>query len=67
MKPPTSPIPTSTTSPGVTKSKEVDATQIPVEANVVPEPDNISNVTVEEEEVKKSEEKKERPLSPYAR
>ncbi|KAL1208729.1 Protein TIC 62 [Cardamine amara subsp. amara] len=65
LKPPTS-IPSSTTSLGATKSKEMDATQVTVEANVVPEPDNISNVTVEEEEVKKAEEKKERPLSPYA-
>ncbi|XP_010487816.1 PREDICTED: protein TIC 62, chloroplastic-like [Camelina sativa] len=80
LKPPTSPIPSSTTSLGSAKSKEVDATQVPVEANVVP--DSISNVlveevkqaveeeevkqAVEEEEVKQTEEKKERPLSPYA-
>ncbi|ESQ48005.1 hypothetical protein EUTSA_v10020309mg [Eutrema salsugineum] len=68
LKPPTSPIPTSTTSLGATKSKEVDAVEVPVETNVVPLPDNISNVAVEEEEeVKQAEEKKERPLSPYAR
>lgn len=67
LKPPTSPIPSSTTSLGATKPKEVDATQVPVETNVVPPPDSISNVSVEEEEVKQAEEKKERPLSPYAR
>ncbi|CAN8269049.1 unnamed protein product [Cochlearia groenlandica] len=69
LKPPTSPVPTSTTSLAVTKSKEVDATEVPVEINVVPEPDTLSNVAVEEEEkeVKHAEEKKERPLSPYAR
>lgn len=77
MKPPTSPIPSSTTSVGPAKSKEVDATQVLVEANVVPVPDSTSNVpVVEEEEVKQAveevevmqaEEKKERPLSPYAR
>ncbi|CAA7053010.1 unnamed protein product [Microthlaspi erraticum] len=69
LKPPTSPIPISTTSLGATKPKEVVATEAPVETNVVPPPDNISNVAVEEkeEEVKEAEEKKERPLSPYAR
>ncbi|CAH8261000.1 unnamed protein product [Arabidopsis lyrata] len=77
LKPPTSPIPSSTTSVGPAKSKEVDATQVLVEANVVPVPDSTSNVpVVEEEEVKQAveevevmqaEEKKERPLSPYAR
>ncbi|VVA98158.1 unnamed protein product [Arabis nemorensis] len=66
LKPPTSPIPSSTTSLGATKPKEVDATQVPVETNVVPPPDNISNVSVEEEEVKQTEEKKDWPLSPYA-
>ncbi|XP_010507301.1 PREDICTED: protein TIC 62, chloroplastic-like [Camelina sativa] len=72
LKPPTSPIPSSTKSLAPAKSKEVDATQVPIEANVVP--DSISNVpveeevkqAVEEEEVKQAEEKKERPLSPYA-
>ncbi|CAH2053351.1 unnamed protein product [Thlaspi arvense] len=61
LKPPTSPIPSSATSPGATKSKEVDATEVPVETNAVPLPDTISNVAVEEEEeeVKKDEEKKE--------
>uniref|UniRef100_A0A1J3GVN7 Protein TIC 62, chloroplastic n=1 Tax=Noccaea caerulescens TaxID=107243 RepID=A0A1J3GVN7_NOCCA len=69
LKPPTSPIPTWTTSLGATKPKEVVATEAPVETNVVPPPDNISNVAIEEkeEEVKQAEEKKERPLSPYAR
>ncbi|KAG7582486.1 NAD(P)-binding domain [Arabidopsis suecica] len=77
LKPPTSPIPSSTTSVGSAKSKEVDATQVLVEANVVPVPDSTSNVpvveeeevkqAVEEVEVKQAEEKKERPLSPYAR
>jgi len=65
LKPPTSPIPNSTTSVSPAKSKEVDATQVPVEANVVPVPDSTSNVPVVE--VKQVEEKKERPLSPYAR
>ncbi|EOA30079.1 hypothetical protein CARUB_v10013185mg [Capsella rubella] len=73
LKPPTSPIPSSTASLSPAKSKEVDATEVPVEANIVP--DSISNVPVEEEEelkqageeeVKKPEEKKGRPLSPYA-
>lgn len=76
MKPPTSPIPSSTTALGPAKSKEEDATQVRVEANVVPVPDSISNVSVEEDEVKQAveeeevtqaDEKKERPLSPYAR
>lgn len=70
LKPPTSPIPTSTTSLGATKPKEVVATEAPVETNVVPPPDDIPNVAVEEkeeEEVKQAEEKKEGPLSPYAR
>ncbi|CAL9221400.1 unnamed protein product [Arabidopsis halleri] len=68
LKTPTSPIPSSTTSVGPAKSKEVDATQVLVDANVVPVPDSTSNVpVVEEVEVKQAEEKKERPLSPYAR
>lgn len=62
LKPPTSPTPTSTASLGVTKAREVDATQIAVEATVAPE---ISKTLVEEE-VKQVEEKKTRPLSPYA-
>ncbi|KFK39221.1 hypothetical protein AALP_AA3G215400 [Arabis alpina] len=67
LKPPTSPIPSPTTSLGATKPKDVDATQVPVETNVVPPPDNISNVSVEvEEEVKQTEKKKDIPLSPYA-
>ncbi|CAE5967779.1 unnamed protein product [Arabidopsis arenosa] len=70
LKPPTSPIPSSTTSVGPAKSKEVDATQVPVEANAVPVPEVGElklAVEEEEEEVKQAEEKKERPLSPYAR
>lgn len=47
---------------------EVEATQAPVEANVAPPPENPVEVTVPEAvEVKQVEEKKERPLSPYAR
>lgn len=73
LKPPTSPIPA--TALGATKAKEVDATpvpeveatQAPVEANVAPPPENPVEVTVPEAvEVKQVEEKKERPLSPYA-
>ncbi|CAN7000526.1 unnamed protein product [Brassica rapa subsp. trilocularis] len=73
LKPPTSPIPA--TALGATKAKEVDATpvpeveatQAPVDANVAPPPENPveANVPVVEE-VKQVEEKKERPLSPYA-
>lgn len=75
LKPPTSPIPA--TALGATKAKEVDATpvpeveatQAPVEAaNVAPPPENPVEVNVPVvEEVKQVEEKKERPLSPYAR
>ncbi|XP_009145844.1 protein TIC 62, chloroplastic [Brassica rapa] len=74
LKPPTSPIPA--TALGATKAKEVDATpvpeveatQAPVEAaNVAPPPENPVEVNVPVvEEVKQVEEKKERPLSPYA-
>lgn len=74
MKPPTSPIPA--TALGATKAKEVDATQVPeveetqvpVEANAVPPPESPVETSVPVvEEVKQVEEKKERPLSPYAR
>lgn len=73
LKPPTSPIPA--TALGATKAKEVDATpvpeveetQAPVEANAVPPPESPVETSVPVvEEVKQVEEKKERPLSPYA-
>ncbi|KAJ0264428.1 Protein TIC 62 [Hirschfeldia incana] len=73
LKPPTSPIPA--TALGATKAKEVDATpvpevettQAPVEANAAPPLENPVDVNVPVvEEVKQVEEKKDRPLSPYA-
>ncbi|KAL0743531.1 hypothetical protein Bca4012_085044 [Brassica carinata] len=72
LKPPTSPIPA--TALGATKAKKVDATQVPevestqapVEANVASPPENPVEANVPVLEVKQAEEKKERPLSPYA-
>ncbi|KAF8085031.1 hypothetical protein N665_0685s0023 [Sinapis alba] len=80
LKPPTSPIPA--TALGATKAKEVEATQVPeveatqvpeveatqvpFEANVAPPPENSVEANSPVIEVKQVEEKKERPLSPYA-
>ncbi|KAF8048321.1 hypothetical protein N665_2562s0003 [Sinapis alba] len=72
LKPPTSPIPA--TAFGATKAKEVEvtqvpeveATQVPFEANVAPPPENPVEANTPVVEVKQVEEKKERPLSPYA-
>ncbi|KAG2306194.1 hypothetical protein Bca52824_025942 [Brassica carinata] len=50
-----------------TQVPEVEATQAPVEANIVPPPEDPVDANVPEAvELKQVEEKKERPLSPYA-